>query len=398
MPKLVIDQKLAGEENAAALSALCPFDAIEYSGRALTINAACKMCGICVKNGPAGLVTLEEDAPARPEFDPENWRGVAVFAEQIDGAISPVVYELLGKARLLADSIGQPVYSLLIGSGMVDCAKSLLCYGADKVFVYDDEALRHFRALPWTAAFADFARRVKPGSVLVGATNLGRSLAPRVAVRLGTGLTADCTALEMRGNSDLVQIRPAFGGNIMAQIVTPRSRPQFCTVRYKVFSAPEKGEAAGEIVQMRLLPEQLADDAAFVRYAVKSEKVDISEAAAIVAVGRGIRNRKDIGLARRLADVLGAELACTRPLIENGWFGPKQQIGLSGRTVAPDILVTLGVSGSVQFAAGIQNSKCIIAVNSDECAPIFSIAHRGLVGDLYEIVPRLLDEIGQSVT
>ena len=401
MLKLVIDQSLVNEQNLESLRAVCPFNAFEYYGGALSVTAACKMCRLCEKNGPAGLVSFLEDMPAGPDIDAAgigaaDWSGVAVFAEQINGMVTPVVYELLGKARQLADSVGQPVYALLIGSGMDACAQNLLCCGADKVFKYDYDELRHFRVLPWAAAFTDFVRQVKPGSVLVGATNLGRSLAPRVAARLGAGLTADCTNLEMRGNANLVQIRPAFGGNIMAQIVTPRHRPQFCTVRYKVFTAPGKGEATGEIVSMELAPELLTDAARFLRYITKSGEGDISDADAIVAVGRGIKSQKDLSLAQRLAKALGAQLACTRPLTENGWFGPKQQIGLSGRTVAPNIIITLGISGSVQFAAGMQNSKCIIAINNDENAQIFAIAHHGLVGDLYEIVPRLIDELGKA--
>lgn len=393
MLKMVIDRKRLSEQTAEELRAVCPFDAFLFQDGLLSVTAACKMCRLCEKNGPAGIISFVERDPSEPDPDVSEWRGVAVFAEQINGAITPVVYELLGKARQLADTIEQPVVALLIGSDTERNANDLLCYGADKVFVYDEAGLRHFRALPWTAAFTDFALRVRPGSVLVGATNLGRSLAPRVAARLGTGLTADCTSLEMRGNSDLVQIRPAFGGNIMAQIVSPRRRPQLCTVRYKVFSAPEKGEAKGEIVSMRLARRYLDDGARFLSYTPGSGEVDLSDAGAIVALGRGVKSQKDIDMARRLAGALGAQLACTRPLIENGWFGPKQQIGLSGRTVAPDILITLGVSGSVQFAAGMQSSKCIIAVNNDENAPIFSIAHHGLVGDLYEIVPRLLDDL-----
>ena len=393
MSNLVIDQKLLSEKNVEALREACPFDAFSYDGDVLSVTAACKMCRICEKNGPAGLVTFLEDAPAGRAACLAEWRGVAVFAEQINGAVTPVVYELLGKARQLADVVSQPVYALLIGCDMNELARGLICYGADKVFVYDDEALRHFRVLPWTAAFTDFVRKIKPGSVLVGATNLGRSLAPRVAARTGAGLTADCTSLEMRENSDLVQIRPAFGGNIMAQIVTPRNRPQFCTVRYKVFTAPEKSGEKGEIEIMRIAPGQMDDSARFIRYTPQSGTGDLSDASVIVAVGRGVRSEKDISLARSLASELGAQLACTRPLIESGWFGPKQQIGLSGRTVAPDLIVTLGISGSVQFAAGMRNSKRIIAVNNDENAPIFSIAHHGLVGDLYEIVPRLLDEL-----
>ena len=237
---------------------------------------------------------------------------------------------------------------------------------------------------------------MRPSSILVGATALGRSLAPKVACRVHTGLTADCTMLEMKENTDLVQIRPAFGGNIMARIVTPNSRPQFCTVRYKIFSAPERCAPHGEIVRMPVDGELLRTGTTILSVTQKPAEADISDAEVIVAVGRGVRSREDISLARALADRLGAQLACTRPLVEAGWFDPRKQIGLSGRTVKPKLIVTLGVSGSVQFAAGMRNSPLIVAVNSDKNAPIFDIAHYGYVGDLYQVVPLLIRKMEEN--
>lgn len=391
MANLIIHHHKVTDAAARQLTALCPFGAIEYADGALSVTAGCKMCRLCVSNGPDGIMEYLADETAA--VDKDSWRGVAVYAEQIQGEVAPVVYELLGKARQLAGVCGHPVYALLLGSGMDAAARDLLCYGADKVFVYDDALLEHFRVLSYAAAFTDFIEKIKPSSVLVGATNLGRSLAPRVAARLGTGLTADCTRLDMKENTDLVQIRPAFGGNIMAQIITPKHRPQFCTVRYKIFSAPERCEPCGEVVPMTITADRLRTTTDVVEVLAKTREADISDAEAIVAVGRGIKNQKDLALARQLADALGAQLACTRPLIENGWFGPKQQIGLSGRTVKPDILITLGISGAVQFIAGMQNAGCIIAVNTDAQAPIFNVAHHGLVGDLYAVLPELLARI-----
>ena len=395
MPKLVIHQDKVTPEGAAQLQALCPFGAFSWENGALSINAACKMCRVCVKNGPAGVVEYVEEEKA-PAVDKAAYSGVAVFAEQHGGTLAPVALELLGKAKELAAVTAQPVMALLVGSGMADAANTLLCHGADAVYLYDEAPLAQFCVEPYAACFEDFINKVKPGSILVGATNLGRSLAPRVAARFGTGLTADCTRLEMKPNTDLVQIRPAFGGNIMAQIVTPRHRPQFCTVRYKVFSAPCKGRPTGKVVPMAIAPAKLATTTRVLQVEPKPRQMDISEAEAIVAVGRGVKGEKDLELARSLAQALNAQLACTRPLIENGWFDAKKQIGLSGRTVKPKIIVTLGVSGSVQFAAGMQNADCIIAVNSDENANIFNIAHHGLVGDLSAVVPLLLQRIGAA--
>ena len=373
---------------AKELSALCPFGALEETAEGLAVGAGCKMCRLCVKKS-SGVIT-EEETP-KPQINKEEWVGVAVFADFAHGRLHPVTLELLGKAQELAAVTGHPVYALLLGSDTQKAAAELLRYGADRVYVYDHPALAEFTIEPYADAFADFIENVKPSSILVGATNLGRSLAPRVAARFGTGLTADCTVLEMEQNTDLVQIRPAFGGNIMARIITPNHRPQFCTVRYKIFFHPQPMERPRGTVQPMTLPQPKKP------YGIRVDKVerlpkemDISDADTIVAVGRGVRTQADLELARQLAEALNAQLACTRPLVENGWLDAKHQIGLSGRTVKPKLLIALGISGAVQFTAGMRGADCIIAVNSDEGAPIFDAAHYGLVGDLYEMVPALL--------
>ncbi len=391
MEKLCIHQEKITPESAAQLAALCPFGAIHSKNGVLSIDAGCKMCKLCVKNGPAGAITLEKAAPKNTAVNLASWQGVAVFAQQEGGQVHKVSLELLGKARALAAVCGQPVLALLVGSGLGAAATQLLRYGANEVYVYDNEALSHFVMTPYVNAFVDFIEKRKPASVLVGATNTGRSLAPRVAARLRTGLTADCTALEMKPDGSLVQIRPAFGGNIMAQIVTPRHRPQFCTVRYKVFSAPAPvASPGGKVIPMLLPPPLLRGPEVFIAAQEKPKMVDIAEADTIVAVGRGLKNKAGLALAEELARLLGAQMACTRPLVENGWFGARRQIGLSGRTVAPRLIVTLGISGAVQFAAGMRGSDCIAAVNTDPEAPIFQFAHHAFVGDLYEILPALL--------
>ena len=245
MGSLVVNKAKVTPEAAEALVKICPFGAISYEGGNIDISSACKMCKLCVKKG-GGLVDFVEDAA--PTVDKSAWRGVCVYVDHHEGDIHRVTYELIGKARELASVIGHEVYALMIGSGIEASAEKLLHYGVDKVFVYDDPALLDFRVEPYTAAFYDFVEKIHPSSILVGATNLGRQLAPRIAARCKAGLTADCTVLEMKENTDLVQIRPAFGGNIMAQIISPATRPQFCTVRYKVFTEPKPStEAQGEI-------------------------------------------------------------------------------------------------------------------------------------------------------
>ena len=399
MAYLRIHHEMINPAAADALFRLCPFSAITYQDGKLAIGADCTMCGLCHRNGPEGAVTLEDDEeknfhPADERVRAANkdeWRGVAVFAECRSGVVHPVTMELIGKARELAGVTGHPVYALLIcgrGNGAVD---RLLRSGVDALYVYEDAAFDEFLIEPYANAFSDFIEKAKPSSVLVGATNIGRSLAPRVAARFRTGVTADCTMLEMRENTDLVQIRPAFGGNIMARIITPRHRPQFCTVRYKIFSArePEK-HARASLKRMALPAEKLISSVQILSVEEKPAQIDISDAKIIVAAGRGFKKKEDLSMAEELASVLGAQLACTRPLIECGWFDPRRQIGLSGRTVGADLIITAGISGSVQFAAGMRGCKCIIAINEDPGAPIFNIAHYAAVGDLYEVLPKLI--------
>ena len=394
MGKLIINKNLVTDEKAEALVKICPFGAITYKNGALDINSACKMCKMCVKKG-GGLVDFVEDEVK--EIDKSLWTGVLVFADCTGGRIHRVTFELLGKARELASVTNHPVYAIAIGSEIDACAKELLSYGADKVFVYDDPAFSEFRIEPYTAAFCDFIDKYHPSSILVGATNLGRQLAPRVAARCRAGLTADCTVLEMKENTDLVQIRPAFGGNIMAQIISPDTRPQFCTARYKVFNEPKPTqEAFGEIVKMDTSTVNLESAIEIISSKDKPKDIDISESDVIVAVGRGAMSEAMRAHAKELADLLGGVVACTRPLVEGNIFDAKHQIGLSGRTVKPKFIVCLGISGAVQFAAGMKSADCIVAINTDKSAPIFDVAHYAIVGDVNEIVPRLIEKIKEA--
>ena len=394
MGSLVINKAKVTPESAEALVKVCPFGAISYDGTSIDISSACKMCKLCVKKG-GGLVDFVEEEVAT--VDKSKWNGVCVYVDHHEGDIHRVTYELIGKARELAGVIGHEVYALMIGSGIEASAEKLLHYGVDKVFVYDDPALLDFRVEPYTAAFYDFVEKVHPSSILVGATNLGRQLAPRIAARCKAGLTADCTVLEMKENTDLVQIRPAFGGNIMAQIITPNTRPQFCTARYKVFTEPKPTEEAkGEIVTMKVTPKMLESAIEVIASSEKPKDVDIAEAEVVVAVGRGASSEALRAEAKELADLLGGVLACTRPLVEANIFDAKHQIGLSGRTVKPKLIFCLGISGAVQFAAGMKSSDCIVAINSDPAAPIFDVAHYCVKGDVAEILPKLIAKIKEG--
>ncbi len=395
MGKLIVNEKLLTPERAEELVKICPFNAISYSGGKLDISSACKMCKMCTKRGGGVVVYKEFDVK---EIDKSAWLGICVFADFSGERIHRVTFELLGKAKELSRVTGHPVYAIIIGERVTEGAKKLLSYGADKVFVYDDKAFKDFRIEPYTAAFCDFIEKEKPSSILVGATNLGRQLAPRVAARCRSGLTADCTVLEMKENTDLVQIRPAFGGNIMAQIITPATRPQFCTARYKVFSEPAPTEApAGEIAVMDIDEAMTCSAIEVISSYKKPKDIDISESEVIVAVGRGAQSESVRAMAAELAELLGGVIASTRPLVEANIFDAKRQIGLSGRTVKPRLIICLGISGAVQFAAGMKSSDCIIAVNKDRSAPIFDVAHYCVIGDVNDVVPRLIKKIKERV-
>ncbi len=396
MAQLKINQAAVNADNAKELTKLCPFGAISYDGEKLDISSGCKMCRLCVRKGPAGVIE-EVTEEIRESVDKTLWNGICVFCDCSDGEIHRVTFELIGKARELAAVIKHPVYALVIGNGIDAHVDTLLHYGVDKVYVYDDAAFSDFRIEPYTAAFCDFIDKVKPSSVLVGATNLGRQLAPRVAARVRAGLTADCTVLEMKENTDLVQIRPAFGGNIMAQIISPDRRPQFCTVRYKVFTEPKPSESvSGMAIRMRVTDKMRESAIEIIEKNAKPKDIDISEADVIVAVGRGAKSEQTLALANELCECLGGVMACTRPLAEENVMNPKRQIGLSGRTVKPKFIICLGISGAVQFAAGMKSSDCILAVNTDPKASIFDVAHYGIVGDVNEILPILLEKIKEG--
>jgi len=390
MAKLVVNQGQMG--GFQEMISLCPFGAIEEKDGEIQINSGCKMCKLCVKKGPKGAFEFIEDHVA--SVDKSQWKGIAVYVDHIDGVIHPVTYELIGKAKELAAKINHPVYALMMGSDITKQGNELLHYGVDKVIVYDYEQLARFKMEPYTEVFEDFVNKLKPTAILIGATSVGRQLAPRVAARLRTGLTADCTILDINENTDLVQIRPAFGGNIMAQILTPNHRPQMATVRYKVMDAPMRAsEESGEIISESISTDILISKVEVLDIIEKEKEQFIEAAEILVVAGRAVKKEEDLAMIQELADLLGGQMACTRPMMEAGWMEAKRQVGLSGRTVRPKLIITCGVSGSVQFTAGMNNSEQIIAINKDENAPIFKTAHYGLVGDIYEIIPRLIEQI-----
>jgi electron transfer flavoprotein alpha subunit len=392
MGRLKINHDKLTPEYIEKLVKICPFGAIEYTNE-LSINSGCKMCRLCVKKGPAGCIEYIEDAPVK-QIDKSLWRGIAVFIEHDGNHIHPVSFELIGKAKELADVIKHPVYAVLMTDNVEKFKDEILSYGVDKIYAYEDKQLGHFNVEKYALCMEDFINKIKPTVVLYGGTSTGRSFAPRVAAHFRTGLTADCTILGMKENTDLIQNRPAFGGNVMASIVCPNTRPQMATVRYKIFKMPDKVTPHGELVKMNI-DFELKSNMELLEIKNKDQVVDISEADVLVAVGRCFKTKEDLVLAQELADLLGGQLASTRPLIENGLMDAKKQIGLSGRTVAPKLLITLGVSGAVQFTAGMTGAQTVFAINSDKTAPIFDVAHYGIVGDAFTILPQLIKSIKQ---
>ena len=372
----------------------------EKPPRKAAVTDSCVLCGICVDSCPFGAITLVRDEAGRQaDVTPlEAYRGVWVFAQQHDNIVAPVAFELLAKGRELADARDVPLVAVLgLGanaSSDTDPVAQLIACGADEVIVCRDERL----AQPTTQTYARWICRLveerKPEILLFGATVFGRELAPTVAAQLRTGLTADCTVLEIDDATGLLhQTRPAFGGNLMATIVCPDHRPQMATVRPGVLAA-----AAPDPARTGTCTETFLEDADTSLVRVLEElgagnTDSITDADALVVVGRGIGSQKNLPLMERLADLLGAKLGCSRPLVEAGWCEYKHQVGQTGVSVAPKVLVSIGVSGAIQHLAGIGGAETVIAINSDPSAPIFGVSQYSVVGDCVEIVKELIAEL-----
>ena len=341
----------------------------------------------------------------------EEYKGVFIFAEQVDNQISNIAFELLGKAKDLAKDLNTDVTAVLIGSGVKSLADSLAVYGADKVIVVDDPELKDYRTEPYAHALASVINEFKPEIMLVGATAIGRDLGPRVSARVATGLTADCTSLEI-GNfplepiagqeqlhNQLLMTRPAFGGNTIATIACPYNRPQMATVRPGVMQkiAPIDG-AKANVVEFN---PGFTPDNKYVEILdiVKSvvDTVDISEAKILVSGGRGVGSAENFKLLDELAEVLGGTVSCSRAVVDNGWKPKDLQVGQTGNTVRPNVYFAIGISGAIQHTAGMEESDIIIAINKDESAPIFDVADYGIVGDLNKIVPMLTAQLKEAV-
>ena len=324
-----------------------------------------------------------------------DYKGVWVFAEQREGELQKVSLELLGEGRRQADKLGVKLTALLLGDNVAHLADELAKHGADEVLVAEDKNLAHYTTDAYTKVICDLANERKPGILFVGATFIGRDLGPRVAARLNTGLTADCTSVDVEvENGDLLATRPAFGGNLMATIACPDHRPQMATVRPGVF---EKVNTNGADCKIEKVAVQLSDSDVRTKVleTVKTAKdiVDISEAKIIVAGGRGVGSKENFDLVKELAEALGGVVAGSRAAVEKGWVENAYQVGQTGKTVKPTIYVACGISGAIQHVAGMQDSEVIIAINKDETAPIMQVADYGIVGDLKKVIPELIAQV-----
>ncbi len=372
----------------------CPFSAITMEDKLAVIGGSCTGCGVCVDACPfKAIEKVEEEKEVK---DLSEYKGVWVFAEQREGKIMPVVIELLGEGKRLAADIGTELCAVLCGSDVAPLAEELIAYGADKVYLADAPELKNYTTDGYTKVIFEAIETYKPEIVLLGATHIGRDLGPCLAVKAGTGLTADCTNLEIDPEDKKIkQTRPAFGGNLMATIVCPNHRPQMSTVRPGVMDKAVKDSShKGEVVKLNVVFED-GDIRTKVIEVVKSlkEMVSLTDAEVIVSGGKGIGKPEGFKLLKELADRLGGVIASSRACVDAGWIDHSYQVGQTGTTVKPKIYFACGISGAIQHLSGMQKSDFIVAINKNEAAPIFEVADYGIVGDLLKVIPAIIDEL-----
>lgn len=372
---------------------VCLYDAIYMEGEVAVIDEdKCTLCGACVEICKFGAIHMQERAGFDSVVKVKEAKDVWIIAEQKNNKLQPVSFELLAKARELADNLKVRVWAVLLGDAIEEEAQVLIWRGADKVIMVKRPELSHYQSEPYSNVIRELVKKYKPEIILGGATTIGRSLIPRLAVVLNTGLTADCTQLEIDKESRLLlQTRPAFGGNIMATILCKNHRPQMATVRHKVFQeAEENRQREGQIINEKVAIELLSSKTILKDIVEEIEEtVNIAEADIIVAGGRGLGKVENFELLQELAKVLNAAIGASRSAVDAGWVPYSHQVGQTGRTVCPKIYIACGISGQIQHLVGMQSSKIIIAINKDPHAPIFKVANYGIVADLFKVIPAL---------
>jgi len=373
----------------------CAFDAIHLDDQEIAVaNDNCTACGACIDECPVEALRLPgAETPVVVTTDLGAYQGVWFWVEQFGGEAGSISWEMAGKGRELADQLGTTLTACLLGQDVEAIAQEAIAYGADRVFLVEDPTLQSYRTDPYAAVMIDLVERYKPEILIMGASSRGRDLAGSVATRLVTGLTADCTALDIDPETrQLRQTRPAFGGNIMATILCPNHRPQMATVRHRVFEVPEKDASRqGQIVREKAL---MAEDdivTKVVDFVTEEGTVNLADARIIVSGGRGVKGPEGFEPVRELAQVLGGAVGSSRAAVDAGWIPYAHQVGQTGRTVRPDLYIACGISGAIQHLAGMRTAKVIVAINRDPDAPIFDVAHHGIVGDLFQVVPALTE-------
>ena len=374
----------------------CPYGAIEMWNKKARVRENCTQCGICMEACNLGALTSDSDIKYIEEkIDLSQFRGITVFAEQRDGQILDVTYQLLSKSRKLAKKLETFVSAILIGYNLKESANELIQYGASKVYLIDDEMFQDYLTDPYTGAIVDIIQIYKSEILLMGATRLGRDLGPRVAKRLNTGLTADCTSLDVdMDDRTLLQTRPAFGGNIMATIVTPNRRPVMATVRPGIFKTKKpKSSQNGEIISISN-PISLGSLKSKIIKAIKEPKTCtvLEDAEIIVSGGRGI-GKKGFKLLDELAEVLGCMIGASRAAVEARFITSEHQVGQTGKSVCPKLYIACGISGAIQHRVGMEKSDYIIAINKNPDALIFNVADLGIVADFFDIAPILIKKL-----
>jgi electron transfer flavoprotein alpha subunit len=379
----------------------CPFGAITMADRpqhpkkqrlAVIDLDTCTLCGACVTACKFKAIILYKEEVVL-DHDISHYKGVWVYAEQRHGEIASVVYELLNEGRKLAADLKVPLSAILLGNNITPKAQDLIEHGADNVYVYDDPVFNEFQDDPYADALAELISKEKPEIVLMGATNIGRSFASRVAAKIKTGLTADCTGLAIDPQSrNLMQTRPAFGGNIMATIMTKNHRPQMSTVRHKVFKqAPRDPSHKGKVIPVRVDVKTIENRTTYVQFIKDlTAKVNLADADIICSGGRGLGKPEGFKIIEELAEAVGGAVGSSRAAVDAGWIPYSHQVGQTGRTVAPKIYFACGISGAIQHQVGMSSSDIIVAINIDPDAPMMKLATFAIEGDLYKVIPEII--------
>ena len=369
----------------------CVFGSLSLKAKFPSISEDCRLCGACARICRYNAIVITRKKKKKII----DWKGVLIFGEQRDGVILDVVYELLSKGKKLADKLNESLLCIVLGN-LVKEINDLKSYGVDEIHYFNDHYLETFNCEIYSQIISTFVKDIKPSIFLIGATSIGRELGPRIAAKLKTGLTADCTDLEINEEGLLLQTRPAFGGNIMASIICPYSRPQMATVRPKVMKIVENKNSKGHLINHHVNSEFAKSRIETLREIKYNNHCNIENADIIVSGGLGLGKKEGFALLQELADELNGVIAASRPAVDAGWAEPTVQVGMSGKVVQPQLYIACGISGAVQHRVGMETSDVIVAINKDERAPIFDIADFGIVADLYDFLPKLIHNLKKT--